>query len=61
MWELREVLGQQRYFLFLQVGEGFRDDHGVFDTGDDFHGATLCMASFNVDVEHPLEALRPRH
>lgn len=41
--------------------EDLVDDHQVFNAGNDFHGAAARRAGLNVDVEHPLESLRPGH
>lgn len=41
--------------------ENLADDDGVFDAGDDLHGATAGLAGFDVDVEHALHVLCPRH
>ena len=54
-------IGLGCFVFLLQVIEDFLDDHRVFDTGDDFHGAAARLADLDVDVEYPLEALRPRH
>ena len=43
------------------MGENLLDHHRVFDAGDDLYGATAAFAGFDVDVEHPLQALRPSH
>jgi hypothetical protein len=43
------------------VIENLADDDGVFDAGDDLHGAAAGLAGRDVDVEYPLEALRPVH
>ena len=45
----------------VQVGENLLDHHRVFDAGDDLYGATAAFAGFDVDVEHPFQALRPGH
>ena len=37
-------------------------NHGrVFDAGDDLYGAAAMLASFDIDLEHALEALCPCH
>ena len=42
-------------------GWNLLDHHRVFDAGNHFHGATAFPAGFDVNVEHPFQALRPRH
>jgi len=45
----------------IEVGENLLDDDRVFDTGDDAGAATAVLAGFDVDVEDPLDPLRPGH
>ena len=45
----------------IQVAEYSLDDHGIFDAGDHLGSAAALTAGLDVDVEHPLEALCPRH
>jgi hypothetical protein len=45
----------------IQVGEGLRDDVGVFDTGNDSRCSGADRAGLDVDTEDPLEALRQGH
>lgn len=45
----------------MQVVENLADDDGIFDAGDDLHGAAAGLASGDVDVEHALEALCRGH
>ena len=47
--------------LCLQVVEYLLDDGRVFDCGDDLRHSAALAAGFDVDVEHPLQALGPRH
>jgi hypothetical protein len=35
------------------------DHHRILDAGDDPDGPTAGLAGLNVDIEHPLQALRP--
>jgi len=50
-----------RGVLSLQMGENLLDDRRIFDAGNDPHRPTAGTAGFNVDVEHPFQALRPGH
>lgn len=43
------------------MAEDLADHDGIFDAGNDFHGAATGLAGFDVDVEGPLEALCPSH
>ena len=37
------------------------DHQRVLDAGDDFHAAATDAARFDVDIEYPLQTLRPAH
>ncbi len=37
------------------------DRHRVFDTGDNLELTSAVPAGGNIDIEHPLEPLRPAH
>ena len=39
----------------VDVCQNLLDDHRVFDTGDDPHGATTVLTGLDVDPEHSLE------
>jgi hypothetical protein len=41
------------------VAQDLRDDHWVFDTGDDPHCLTAARAGLDVDAKYPFQALRP--
>ncbi len=41
--------------------ENLADDDGIFDAGDDLHGAATVRTGFDVDIEDPLQSLGPRH
>ena len=41
--------------------ENLADDDGIFNAGDDLHGATAGRTGGDVDVEYPLEGLCPGH
>jgi hypothetical protein len=47
--------------VLLDVGADGADGGGLFDAGDDPHGATALDPRGRVDVEDALEALRPAH
>ncbi len=38
-----------------EMGEDLSDHCGLFDSGDNFHGAITVGAVFDVDIEYPLE------
>ncbi len=44
-----------------QVRQYLLDHLRIFDARDDFHAATADTTRFDVDVEHPLQTLRPAH
>ena len=43
------------------MGENLLDHHGVFYAGDNPESATAGLTGRDVNVEHPLEPLRPGH
>ena len=43
------------------MGQYRLDDHRIFDTGNHLGGATADPTGFHINVEYPLEPLRPRH
>ena len=56
---LRQTGGLKIQPFAAQVGQYLLDHRRVFDASDDFHAATADTARFDVDIEHPLQALRP--
>lgn len=42
-------------------GENLLDENRVFDCRDDSHSPAAVLTNLDVDVEHPLETLRPAH
>ena len=50
-----------RGVLSLQMGENLLNDHRVVDAGDDPHRPAAFPAGLDIDIEHPLETLRPAH
>ena len=57
----RQRWGFYRRGFFIQVGKYLVNDRRIFNTGDDFDGATAFAARLNVDIEYALETLRPGH
>jgi hypothetical protein len=45
----------------LQVIEDLFDHHWVFDAGDNLDSAAAFPAGLDVDIEDPLQTLRPAH
>jgi hypothetical protein len=43
------------------MGQYLLDHHRVLNAGNHLHRATAFTAGLDVDVENPLEALRPVH
>jgi len=58
---LRQADGFDNRRFTAQVCQYLLDHHWVFDSSDDFHAAAADAARFDVDIEHPLQALRPAH
>lgn len=48
-------------FLQSEVFEYLADHHRVFDAGNDPHRTLTLLTGVDVDVEHPLQSLCPRH
>jgi hypothetical protein len=44
----------RRNLRSFQVVEDLLNHHGVFNAGDDFHGAAAFATRFNINVEHTL-------
>ena len=57
----RQCAGCSRSCLLFEVSEYPFDNCRVFDRGDHFDRATALGASFDIDIEHPLQPLGPRH
>ena len=57
------AVGQRRWrgMGLSQVGEDHVNHCRILDAGDDFDGTAALTSGFDVDVEHALEALCPRH
>ena len=47
--------------VFLQVRQYLPDDQRIFNAGNHPGPATAGLARFHIDIEYPLEPLRPRH
>jgi hypothetical protein len=47
--------------FFFQVRQDLLDDHRVFDAGNDPGCSSTDPARLNVNIEHPLQPLRPGH
>ena len=51
----------RRGAFLIEVGEDLLDHHRIVDAGDDPHRPAAFTAGLDVDIEHPLETLRPAH
>jgi hypothetical protein len=50
-----------RLGFFLQVRQYLPDDQRIFNAGNHPGPATAGLARFHIDIEYPLEPLRPTH
>jgi hypothetical protein len=53
--------GLRRGRFRIEVSEDLLDHHRILDAGDDAHRPAAHRAGVDVDVEYPLQALRPSH
>jgi len=50
----------RRFSTMFEMIKNPFDNCWVFDTGDDLDGTTAVAAGFDIDLEHPFEALGHR-
>lgn len=58
---LRQTGGLKTQPCTAQVRQYLLDHQRIFDASDDVHAAAADTTRFDVDIEHPLQALRPAH
>jgi len=58
---IRQQERRSRQFFLLQVCQDLFDDHRVFDAGNDPGCSSTDSARLNVNLENPLQPLRPGH
>ena len=55
---VRDVAG---ILAVLEMRQDALDHRRIFDRGDHFHLTATDLIGFYLNLEHPLQALRPRH